>query len=249
MVYAIRSDRGLCHNINQDAVAAFVKEQTGLFILADGMGGHSMGEVASSAVTARFQSLWQKLLRSDFPKGFHVLSRQVQDTILSVNREIYDRYNQGRICGTTIAVLLILDGCYAVFSVGDSRIYSYTKGHIRRLTVDDIWDNLPSVTGFYTKEQIEKGKNCGKLTQAVGVKADVSVHVSTNRVSRGQKFLVCSDGLYKYCAEHKIEKCLRHNHSENALQKASDRMMKEVFENGAGDNVSLILVSPQKTAK
>lgn len=243
ILYAVRTDRGLCRNVNQDAVAAFVKDRTGLFVLADGMGGHIRGELASQAVTVRFQNFWRDLQWSGPLKDFRMLSDQVQNVILSVNQEIYEKYNQGQICGATVAVLLISDGCYAFFSVGDSRIYSYENRYISRLTVDDIWDNLPSVTGFYTREEIAASKNSGKLTQAVGVKPQVCVHVGTEKVRRGQRFLVCSDGLYKFCEEEKIRKSLRHISSEKALQKAADRLMREVFDNGAEDNVSFLLVS------
>lgn len=242
IIYAARTDRGLCRNVNQDAVAAFVKDRTGLFVLADGMGGHSRGELASREVTAQFQSFWQTLTRSDSLPDFQTLSDQVQNVILTANEEIYKKYNQGRICGAAVAVLLISDGCYAVYSVGDSHIYRYEERQIRRLTVDDIWDNLPSVTGSYTKDEIALNKNSGKLTQAVGVKPQVCVHVGTDQVGRGRRFLVCSDGLYKFCDEEKIRKFMRCAGSEKTLQKAADRLMSEVFDHGAGDNVSLILV-------
>ena len=140
MIYEVRTDRGLCRNVNQDAVAAFVKGTTGLFVLADGMGGHSRGELASGTVAARFQSFWQGIIKGGLLSDFQMLFVQVKDVIIDVNREIYERYNQGQICGAAVAVLLIVDGCYASFSIGDCRIYTYTRRRIRRLTVDDIWD-------------------------------------------------------------------------------------------------------------
>lgn len=243
ILYTVRTDRGLCRNVNQDAVATFVKGQTGLFVLADGMGGHSRGELASHVVTAEFESFWQNLAQSDSLPDFRTLSDQVQNVILCASRKIYEKYNQGQICGATVAALLISDGCYAFFSAGDSRIYSYAGRHIRRLTVDDVWDNLPSVTDLHTREEIAVSNNSGRLTQAVGVKAQVCVHVGTDQVGRKQRFLVCSDGLYKYCDEGKLRKSLHHISSEKALQKAADQLIHEVFNNGAGDNVSFILVS------
>lgn len=242
IAYALRTDRGLCRNVNQDAVAAFVKGTTGLFVLADGMGGHSRGELASSTVIAWFQCFWQDIMKSDLLPDFQSLSQQVQNVILSVHREIYEKYNQGCVCGTVMAALLISDGWYATFSVGDSRIYTYVDRKMKRLTVDDTWDNLPEVSGTYTKEEIAVSKNSGKLTQAVGSSKAVSIHIGTDQIRKGQRFLVCSDGLYKFCAEEIIEKYLGAIRSEKALQKAADQMMKKVFDAGAGDNVSLILV-------
>ena len=173
---------------------------------------------------------------------FQTLSNQVRHVILNANREIHEKYNQGQVCGTTVAVLLIADGYYAFFSVGDSRIYSYDKRGIRRLTVDDVWDNLPSVSDVYTKEEMAVNKNSGKLTQAVGVKLQICIHSGTDRIGKGQIFLVCSDGLYKFCDEDEIRKYLRHIRSEKTLHRAADRLMQGVFDHGAEDNVSLILI-------
>lgn len=234
MIYEVRTDRGLCRNVNQDAVAAFVKGTTGLFVLADGMGGHSRGELTSGTVAARFQSFWQGIIKGGLLSDFQMLFVQVKDVIIDVNREIYERYNQGQICGAAVAVLLIVDGCYASFSIGDCRIYTYTRRRIRRLTVDDIWDNLPEVTETYAKEEIAVHRNSGKLTQALGVKTTVSVHVRTDRIVKGQKFLICSDGLYKYCTEERVIRYMGNIRSERTLQKAADQMLRKVFEEGAG---------------
>lgn len=240
--------KGSTRNINQDAAAVFVKGTTGIFVLSDGMGGHSRGELVSAAIINCFQSFWEGLEQGGFLPDFQTLASQVQSVILCANREIYEKYNRGRICGATVAALVVSDGCYASFSVGDSRIYAYVNRDLKRLTVDDVWDNLPSVGASYMQMEIAGNKNRGKLTQAVGVKTQICIHVETDRIRRNQRFLICSDGLYRFCNEKQIGRIMRSISSEKALDRAADQMMQEVFDNGAGDNVSFILAGVTRRA-
>lgn len=240
--YCVKTDRGLCHNVNQDAVAAFVREGLGLFVLSDGMGGHSRGELASRGIIAEFEIYWQKLSEMSYTPDFQTLSGHVRQVIANANSSIYAQYNQGQVCGATVVVLLIKDDCYAFFSVGDSHIYNYANRKCSLLTVDDIWDTLPSTVKRYSEAEIMANKSHGKLTQAVGTKEEVNIHVGTNRINGRQSFLLCSDGLYKFCDKKQIEKGLRSIRSEGGVQKSIDFLMAKVFENGAGDNVSAILV-------
>lgn len=240
--YCVKTDRGLCHNVNQDAVAAFAREGLGLFVLSDGMGGHSRGELASRSIVAEFEIYWQKLSEQPYIPDFQTLSNHIRQVIVNVNSSIYAQYNQGQVCGATVIVLLIKGDCYAFFSVGDSHIYHYGGRRCSLLTVDDVWDTLPSTVDRYSQSEIAANKSHGKLTQAIGTKAEVNIHVGTDRINGKQSFLLCSDGLYKFCGEKQIEKGLRSVKSEGSVQRAMDFLMGKVFENGAGDNVSAILV-------
>lgn len=240
--YCVKTDRGLCHNVNQDAVAAFVREELGLFVLSDGMGGHSRGELASRSIVTEFEAYWQKLSAVSYMPDFQTLSGHVRQVITNVNSSIYEQYNQGQVCGATVIALLIKGSCYAFFSVGDSHIYHCADRKCSLLTVDDIWDTLPSTLNHYSQAEIMANKSHGKLTQAVGTKEEINIHVGTSRMSGKQTFLLCSDGLYKFCEEKQIEKGLKSIRAENGVQKSMDYLMGKVFENGAGDNVSAILV-------
>ena len=110
------------------------------------------------------------------------------------------------------------------------------------MTTDDIWDLQPDTLMNYTKEQIASHESSGKLTQAVGTRPQMNIHVITERMKRGQVFLLCSDGLFKFCEEAAMEKGLKHIKSEETMKKTLDSYMQTVFDHGAGDNVSVILV-------
>ena len=133
------------------------------------------------------------------------------------------------------------EDCYAVFSVGDSRIYSSMGKETHILTVDDIWDNMPEIIQPMTPEDIAKDARSGMLVQAIGTAADVNVHISTNRIKKGQNFLLCSDGLFKFCAEEFMTEKLQKIKTEKSMEKTMEQYLQEVYANGAGDNVSIIL--------
>lgn len=242
ITYCAKTDQGLCRNINQDAIAVFTKDNLGLFVLSDGMGGHSRGELASREAALAFSSFWEYLTKLPELPDFMTLTNMIQQVVMSANQKIFTQYNQGQICGATIVVLLVMNDCYAVFSVGDSRIYTYAKKQLMVLTVDDIWDNLPDTVNNYTKEEIAANERSGRLVQAVGTGTELNIHVSTNRLIKGQVFLLCSDGLFKFCEEEWLRKCLRSVKSEESMKKAVDDCLKKVYDHGAGDNVSMILV-------
>ena len=242
ITYCAKTDRGLKRNVNQDAVAVFKKDNMGLFVVSDGMGGHSRGELASREVAMEFETFWNELLLQNVQPVFPDLVEQVYRIILRANQSIYQQYNQGQICGATVVVLLIVEDCYAVFSVGDSRIYSYAKRKFDILTVDDIWDNLPDTINYYTPEQIAMDGRSGQLSQAIGTNSDINVHISTDRVVPKQVFLLCSDGLFKYCEEDFIKKGMHKSKSENSMQKVAEDYLQKVYDNDAGDNVSFVLV-------
>lgn len=240
ILYCAKTDRGLCRNVNQDAAAAFVQGDLGLFVVSDGMGGHSRGELASSWIVKGFEAYWKNLLTAPLPH-FQDLVAQIQQQIYLLNSQIQNNYNQGQVCGATAAVLLISGSCYAVFSVGDSRIYTCAGSKCSILTVEDIWDTLPSTVSAFTPEQILCHENHGKLVQAVGTQSQLNIHIKTDKLKRGQIFMLCSDGLFKFCEEEWLRKKLRGAKSEAALQQTLETYFEEVYRNGAGDNVTAVL--------
>ncbi len=241
ILYCAKTDRGLCRNVNQDAAAAFVQGDLGLFVLSDGMGGHSRGELASAWIVKGFETYWKKLFAVGLP-AFQDLVAQVRQQLYLMSSQIQEQYNREQVCGATAVVLLISGGCYAVFSVGDSRVYTFVRGQCSILTVDDTWDTLPSTVSAFTPEQIALHENHGKLVQAVGTQPQLNIHIRTDKLGRGQVFLLCSDGLFKFCDEEWIAKKLRDAKNESAMEQVMEAYFEEVYRQGAKDNVTAILV-------
>lgn len=235
-------DCGLKRKENQDAIYSFVQGDLGLFVLADGMGGHSRGELASGEITRTCAEYAASLQTREKSVDFLTLTHEVAKVLRTANERVLTKYSRDVICGSTAIVLLIKKDCYAVFSVGDSRVYTFYQGEMEVLTIDDIWDNLPGTLEKYTRQQIYADPRRGKLVQAIGVAKEVNIHIVTNRIRKGQCFLLCSDGVYRFCSEQVLQEGMKHSFSETMVQSVLERYKREVYQNGAKDNLSAILV-------
>ena len=242
IVFSDMIDTGLCRRENQDAIYSATNGDLGLFVLADGMGGHKMGEIASQEIIASCRRYIQDIQERDKMPDFLMMTQEITDVLRTTNEHIFKEYNRDAICGSTVVLLLVKKDCYAVFSVGDSRVYTFYQGEMELLTIDDNWDNLPTTRQNYTQEQIEADARHGKLVQAIGTKREVTIHVTTNRIKKGQCFFLCSDGLYRYCSEQILLEGMKNCFSETTMSIVLDRYKKEVYLNGARDNLSGILV-------
>lgn len=242
IIYSQIIDCGLRRKENQDAVYSYTKGDFGLFVLADGMGGHSRGELASREIVKTYEEYVQTLDKREKSISFLTLTHEVAETLRTANERILRKYSQDVICGSTAVILLVKKDCYAVLSVGDSRVYTFYQGEMEVLTIDDIWDNLPGTMEKYTRQQIYEDARRGKLVQAIGVSQEVNIHIATNRIRKGQRFLLCSDGIYHFCSEQTLQEGMKHSFSETMLQSVLERYKKEVYQNGAKDNLSAILV-------
>lgn len=242
ITYRVLSETGNRRTINQDAVLAYARENSGIFVVADGMGGHSDGEYASNEIIKACRMFWNAYDGDLTGEDFSVLLDKMELTLQKVNSEIFNERNKAQICGSTVIVLLIVGDCYAVLSVGDSRIYTCVKRRCTQLTVDDIWDNLSSTRELYSEEEIGEHKNRGKLVHAVGISEDMNVYVQTGRLQKKQVFLLCSDGLYKCCEESRIQEFLKKIKSSERMETILQEYRNEVYQNGADDNFSIILV-------
>ncbi len=240
MKYARICDIGKVRSTNQDAVLAVSRDDMGLFVVADGMGGHSQGEKASRHMIRKFQDWWEDFCKEDYDGDFKRIMSAVQKTAEQAGREIYQKYNQTDICGTTMALLLIYQDTYGLLYAGDSRVYLYHRYQCRQITVDEVWENQPHLT----KAEKEAGwERChGKLYNAVGISANMRCNKITNMLKPGMVFLLCSDGLYKYCTKQNIKKYMKKAGRDKTPEMIAQTLLDQAYEHGAEDNVSLIVV-------
>jgi PPM family protein phosphatase len=222
-----RTDTGLVRTNNEDSY--FTDAAGGLAIVADGMGGHAGGEVASKiAVDTISEGL--KPETSFWPFGRTQRERtRLFDAIRLANRRVRDAAAMdGALAGmgTTVVVLWICGRRAHVAHVGDSRIYRYRNGGLVQLTRDHSW---PS----------EDGAMRNVLTRAIGAEDGVEIDHRLLDVAAGDIFLLCSDGLTRPVADETIVQTLRE--SPNGEQ-ASARLVDLAKEKGAPDNVTVVLV-------
>ncbi len=236
-------DKGLKREVNQDSLLMAARREQGmyLFAVADGMGGHADGELASRALTEGLKA-WADGFRPElFGGNFRNMTISLQNRIEEINRKIYMEYNRSQVCGSTCVALFIYGDAYGVFSAGDSRIYLHRGFKTVSLMTDDVWENQVSVQEALTGKQIKNHPNFGKLVNAVGTGKEVSLSVRTDLLKKGDAFLLCSDGLYRYCPEKYLKKTLR-GLAKGNLQESAKELLAKAYGQGAGDNVSVVLV-------
>jgi serine/threonine protein phosphatase PrpC len=221
-----RTDVGLVRTNNEDTY--FADPERGLAIVADGMGGHAGGEVASKIAV---DTISDRLKSPDSIWPFGRAQRErnlIVDSIRLANRRVRDAAHQDTSLagmGTTVVVLWVRGGRAHVAHVGDSRIYRYRKGGLVQLTRDHSW---PS----------EDGSMRNVLMRAVGAEDDVAIDHRLLDVAPGDIFLLCSDGLTGPVRDEGIVHALRE--FKNG-EEASQRLIDLAKENGAPDNVTVVL--------
>lgn len=240
------TDQGYKRKKNQDYIVMRANEQSGLFVVADGMGGHVMGEKASSTIGEFMEGWWNYFQNDIREKHFPQLIQEICNCLEQANQCICNKYNMDGVCGSTVVVLFIHHGKYAYFTCGDSRLYLYAKRNLQQISVDDVWENQPEIMYQYTQEQKENHPDYGKLVTAVGTSPVLQLRVMQGDLTGKEKFLLCSDGLYRMCSGQEMSKALHFYKDEKSGVHSLKRMQTVVYENGAKDNCSVILVKVKK---
>jgi len=215
---------------NEDSY--LVRSDTGLWAVADGMGGHEAGDLASRILVEALDSIEQ-------PEAAVDLLEQCETQIFRANRQIMNlsRARSGATMGTTAAVLLVRDKHYACIWAGDSRVYLIKRGSIRQLSRDHTEVEELVAAGTLSREDAESWPN-NVITRAVGVAEELELEVVTGSVDPGDVFVICSDGLTKHVRDDEI---LQYAADRNA-RAACEVMLQLALERGGFDNVTVVVV-------
>ncbi len=242
IAYGSISEVGKVRSMNQDAVFADARGEMGIFLVADGMGGHCRGEIASNCVSEMLGGWWRRNYIANVKMDFQNLVTQLENLIQQINAVVYETYQkEGLKGGTTVSLLLIREKQYAVFTVGDSRIYKEQKRKLMQISVDDVWENLVENIGL-DRKKLEADRRFGTLTQALGYDRQIIPRIRTDKVEKGSMFVMCSDGVYKYLPSEKLGKGVLKYLKRNDLSSALEWIKNEVNRAGAGDNFSCVLI-------
>ena len=245
-----KSDIGQKREINQDMLGMYQKEDAGLFVAADGMGGHTDGEKASRLVVAQLADWWKDFSPDMYEYEFRKMIAAIEQTIEYANEKIYKNYNRNGICGTTVVVLFIYQNRYAVVYAGDSRCYLggshgnflWRKEKWEQLTTDEVWENQSCLSR--AERKMKNHPNMGKLVNGVGIRKEIRCRVITDIILPDAVFLLCTDGLYKFCSDRLLRACVQTDWM--SPEPAVDKLIEKVYKNGADDNITVIIVKCQK---
>jgi len=243
---AALSDTGRRRNHNEDRVGSDVTR--GIAVLADGMGGHKGGEVASGlAVETLLAELVDNLEHlddtDDDAEGFTAESALARRLIERSNAIIHDTAkNQPQYegMGTTLALALFYDDRLTIAHVGDSRVYRLRDDRLEQITRDHTLLQELVDRGFYTPEEARASLNRNIVTRALGIEAEVKVDVQEDIALPGDIYLLCSDGLNDMVDDAAIRLTLA-GIGDN-LETVARSLVDQANENGGTDNISVVLV-------
>jgi len=246
--YSAKTDLGRKRNLNEDNYSILANQN--LFVVADGMGGHAAGEVASKIAVETMKEFitvanqdeeitWPFDINLDLPEE----ANQLETAIKLANNRIYQTaLEQQKLegMGTTIVSLFYNNGIAYIGHVGDSRAYLIREHKIKPLTFDHSWVNVQVMLGEISKDEARNHPMKNIITRALGTKENVEVDLQTETIRHGDIIILCSDGLSGLMDDEMMKEVILEN--ENNLDQASERLVQLANENGGDDNITLILV-------
>ena len=240
------TDVGLSRKLNEDCYE--IDRQRHLFVVADGMGGHSHGEVASRIAVDTIREFIQRgeggvggrfSQESDVKKHSSRLRDAVRTAHDQVLRAIHrDGALQGM--GTTVVGFLVEDTTAALAHVGDSRAYRLREGSFELLTQDHTWVHEQVLAGYLTEEQARHHPLKNVVTRALGSEKEVSVDLQELEVQPGDLYLICSDGLTTMLQDREIATVV---HNGTSLDNTCRSLIRTANERGGLDNITVILIA------
>ncbi|MCX7627235.1 MAG: Stp1/IreP family PP2C-type Ser/Thr phosphatase [Methylophilaceae bacterium] len=245
------TDVGKRRDHNEDAVASDV--ESGLLVLADGMGGYKAGEVASEiAVLTLVSELREALLNmpageTDPDTGLLRESIALRDAVAKANAAIYNVSQSQPQCagmGTTLVAAVFTDNRVCVGHIGDSRLYRMRGEAFHQLTEDHSLLNEQLKSGLITPEQAKQSHNKNLVTRALGIDPEVELELHEYDVMPGDIYLLCSDGLSDLVEDEEIQLTLTALSAN--LELAAHQLVQMANDNGGKDNISVILARPLK---
>jgi serine/threonine protein phosphatase PrpC len=246
IIHAGATDIGRKRKTNQDSI--YLGPEFQLYAVADGMGGHNGGDIASQMATTLIPAFLQKYPDME-PR------ERLTACIRHVNQQIHHRSEEQpelKGMGTTLTAILFQGQQLMLGNVGDSRVYMVHGGLLYQLSRDHSFVQEKLTMGVYTREEAALDKQKNVLVRSVGFDADVAVDVFTYRVCKNDIFLLCSDGLHGKVSDHDILYILQKNIPDpaRATRKDLDNAVKELIhqanENGGQDNISVIITVAQE---
>ena len=234
-----QSDIGKRRKSNQDYTATFTNQKNQLLaLLADGMGGHQAGDIASRQAVEEIGIAWEATMIDDSEKAVQWFLQHIQQA----NQRIFEKgQSQPTLSGmgTTLEVVTILDNHLALAHVGDSRIYLFREQRLIALTEDHSLVNALLKSGEITQEMAQNHPRKNIITRSLGMPGSLEVDVAIHKIEDHDQLLLCSDGLTNMVSEPKITQILLEAAS---LQDASQRLIDEANAKGGLDNITVLLI-------
>ena len=227
-----RTDVGKVRKINEDSVLDLGTE--GIWVVADGMGGHAAGDVASQAIV-------EKLSHIKASADANELINATENGLLEVNNDLIEQAlarDDRQTMGSTVSVLVAFHKKIFSLWAGDSRTYRVRNGELKRITSDhskvqDLVDE-----GLINEEEAERHPEANIITRAIGASRNLYIDLDMHDVKAGDRYMVCSDGLYKEVMDEEMADLI----SLGTPDEACNALVELTLERGSRDNVTVIVI-------
>lgn len=228
--YAIVSNCGN-RSVNEDATELFIGEEVCGFIVCDGLGGHGMGEIASSLVVQCFKDACKNINRID-NELINEMFTQFNSVLINKQNEL-NAYSRLK---TTAAILFLYNENGYTAHIGDTRVYVFNKGKYISRTMDHSVPEVLRISGQITENDIRKHPDRNKLLRVIGDRERAPCAAISNPLSidYDTKFLLCSDGFWEYINENEMERLLGESATPDEWLR---KMESEILTNGAESNM------------
>jgi serine/threonine protein phosphatase PrpC len=216
---------------NEDAL--LVDVELGLFVVADGMGGHNAGEVASAIAVST--------LRDFFCAQGERTQHALADGLCHANDEVLAASDRPEYAGmgTTVVAACVTDDQVMFGSVGDSRIYLWRNRRLTQLTQDDSWVSHVLRQEDLSEDDLQRHPMRHVLTKVVGLRADMEPSIGVSAFGPGDALLLCSDGLHGSVPDPAIAELLV---ADGVIEATAQRLVDQALSRGATDNITVVIV-------
>lgn len=241
------SDVGRSRSHNEDSLRIDLERR--LFLVADGMGGHGHGDVASrlavEAIAAHLEQAYEQWSqgRDEGASGGALGATALESAIKEAHQRVVEAVHENETLvgmGTTVVGLIAGDARVAVAHVGDSRAYRLRQGDLQLVTEDHTWVNEQVKAGYLSPDQARTHPLKSVVTRAVGGDHEVEVDLQELEVDRGDLFMLCSDGLTTMLSDEDIR---RHLEGGGSLEERCQQLVDDANERGGIDNITVVLVA------
>jgi len=226
------SDRGAVRQVNEDSYLD--APDLGLWVIADGMGGHEAGQLASATVVHTLEGI-------SSADSVEAMEASVRRSISQANRQLHEvsrNLYASKPVGSTVAILILRPGRACCLWAGDSRIYRLRNGRLERLTRDHSRTEELIEQGIITRAEAEEHPLANVITRAIGAAAHVVLDRQIEPVVPADTFLLCSDGLYRTVSEDEMEEKL----GQSDCRQAAEELLALSLSRKPADNVTLGVV-------
>lgn len=231
----LNEDNYLCLELSQELLPLH------FLVVADGMGGHSGGEIASSMAVEVFRDTVVKQLKEDQASDFD-FGKILEESSVEVNREVYEKASEDtHLTGmaTTMVAALISGNVVTISNIGDSRAYLIRSRSIEQITVDHTWKNDQLQKREFSEEDIKNSPFRDMVTNALGLDNQVKVDIFTLELMADDYLLLCSDGVHSLLKEKDIIKIFK---KAKKSKRICQRIIKMANDRGGHDNITAVVL-------